>query len=477
MDLTRLRTSPRLVAAAAVAATLALTVGAPSGSAAPSTATPSTAAHVRAADVTITPPGVYAYVADNAAGTVSVLDTATSTVTGTIHLDAGTTVRRLIASPDGLYLYALTGLGRIQLLDPMTSEVIGPLAGTAERTYLPSFQTMELSPDGKHLYGLEASNGAGSAVSVYDYDTATFTLSHVIWTKAIELAGVAFSPDSSRAYLSGGNSLMVIDTASGTVTTDHGLGRPAGHVALSPDGLRLAMIDPFSSQGNRSITTFDTATLAVTGQISLGATSPTGADLVFNRDGRRLYAAGYLRDITVVDTASTTVTTTIPVGANRGVPALTPDGSRLYAATGDALQVIDTATDTIAARIPSPQGTEDDAVAVGTVWADNRAGSALDARTATVALDETTGAHSAVHNLNATLTGDGAPIAGQTVAFVMTDRTLLCTAVTDSNGYAACDSSLYLPQAQRLIAEGFLAEFWGSADYLPTADLGSATQE
>ncbi|WP_188316505.1 YncE family protein [Solihabitans fulvus] len=473
MHLARLHTSLRLAVAAAAATVLALTVGAPSGSAAPPARPP-----VHAADITITPPGVYAYVADNAAGTVSVVDTATGAVTGTIHLDAGTTVQRLIASPDGLYLYALTGpLGRIQLLDPMTSQVIGPLGGTAEQPHLPSFSGMELSPDGKHLYGLEPSNGAGVFVAAYDYDTTTFTLSHAIPTRAMDLAGVAFSPDSSRAYLSGGNSLMVVDTASGTVTTDLDLGHPAGRVALSPDGLRLAMIGPFSSRGSWSITMFDAATLAVTGQVPLGPSGYASYHLVFGKDGRQLYVAKELSDVAVVDTASNTVTTTIPVGVNLGVPALAPDGRRLYADTGDALKVIDTATNAVTGRIPSPQGAEDDAVAVGTVWADNRAASAMDARTATVALDETARAHSEVHNLNATLTGGGAPIAGQTVVFVMTDRTLLCTAVTDSNGHAACDSSLYFPEAQRLIAEGFLAEFWGSANYLPTADLGSATQE
>jgi YVTN family beta-propeller protein len=58
--------------------------------------------------------------------------------------------------------------------------------------------------------------------------------------------------------------------------------------------------------------------------------------------------------VSVIDTATNTVTAIIPVGTYAGGVAVTPDGSKVYATNhfDDTVSVIDTATNTVTATIP-----------------------------------------------------------------------------------------------------------------------------
>ena len=62
----------------------------------------------------------------------------------------------------------------------------------------------------------------------------------------------------------------------------------------------------------------------------------------------------YVNTVSVIDTASNTVTATIPVGSGPGGVAVTPDGSRVYIGNeGGNVSVIDTASNTVTATIPT----------------------------------------------------------------------------------------------------------------------------
>ncbi len=58
--------------------------------------------------------------------------------------------------------------------------------------------------------------------------------------------------------------------------------------------------------------------------------------------------------VSVIDTATNTVTATIPVGIDPYGVAVTPDGSKVYVANvgSNTVSVIDTATNTVTATIP-----------------------------------------------------------------------------------------------------------------------------
>ena len=58
--------------------------------------------------------------------------------------------------------------------------------------------------------------------------------------------------------------------------------------------------------------------------------------------------------MTVIDTATNTVTATIPVGSSPFGVAVTPDGAKVYVANNldDTVSLIATATNTVTATIP-----------------------------------------------------------------------------------------------------------------------------
>ena len=73
-------------------------------------------------------------------------------------------------------------------------------------------------------------------------------------------------------------------------------------------------------------------------------------------DGSKVYVTnGDANSVSVIATATNTVTATIPVGTDPFGVAVTPDGSKVYVANsylGNSVSVIDTATNTVTATIP-----------------------------------------------------------------------------------------------------------------------------
>jgi YVTN family beta-propeller protein len=133
--------------------------------------------------VAVSPDGAAAYVGNVASGTVSVIDTATNTVTTTITV--GDDPRWVAVSPDGITVYVV--------------------------------------------------NAVDDAVSVID--TATNTVTATI-SVGDQPDGVAVSPDGATAYVANGHgdTVSVIDTATNTVTKTKAVGGYPVGVAVSPDG-------------------------------------------------------------------------------------------------------------------------------------------------------------------------------------------------------------------------------------------------
>jgi YVTN family beta-propeller protein len=136
------------------------------------------------------------------------------------------------------------------------------------------------------------------------------------------------------------------------------VGKTPTFVAVSPNG-RQAYI---ANRDAQIITVLDTATSRVTRTVPIATGPPQ--HLVFAPDGRRLYVAIYndektIHEIDVIDTDSNSVITTIPQPARPFVPAVTPDGKQLFVPEHDigAVLVIDTATNKIIKQItvaPNP---------------------------------------------------------------------------------------------------------------------------
>lgn len=122
-------------------------------------------------------------------------------------------------------------------------------------------------------------------------------------------------------------------------------------------------------------------------------------------------------------------------------------------------------------------GSGDFAASTSPVFTQNvaRAASGLVADTL-VTVTQENGAQANQGRIGATLTGlDGAPLVGETVSFSATYPATgavdqICTAVTDTAGYAHCDVTQLLPEL--LLYNGYDAAFAGNADYLPATAHG-----
>ena len=135
-------------------------------------------------------------------------------------------------------------------------------------------------------------------------------------------------------------------TAALSLTGMAALAAPA-HAA--PSGVTTAYITDYYN-GNVSVA--DTATGTVTATIPVGGFP---AAVAVNPAGTRAYAVSQITNVvSVIDTATATVTATIPVGANPFAISLNPAGTLAYVAneTGNSVSVIDTGTNTVVATIP-----------------------------------------------------------------------------------------------------------------------------
>ncbi len=162
------------------------------------------------------------------------------------------------------------------------------------------------------------------------------------------------------SYTLSATSGIQVDTANVAVT---GLG-PEGKIpvgigpdgiAISPDGTRAYV----SNSASHTISVIDTATNKVLTTIPVG-NGPRWVGV--SPDGTRAYVCCYDRGtVSVIDTASNRVMTNISCGTyTRGI-AFNPDGTRAYVSNfgSHTISVIDTATDQVLTNIPtgnSPYG-------------------------------------------------------------------------------------------------------------------------
>ncbi|MCA1684274.1 MAG: hypothetical protein LC708_04010, partial [Actinobacteria bacterium] len=189
--------------------------------------------------------GSRVYVA-NFGGSVSVIDTATNTVTATIPLDSE--VQDVAASPDGTRLYAVTttdpaacsncfGAG-LATIDTSTNMVISWLLTGGEN----EDGGVAVSPDSRRVYLTYYANiGNGSVGLLRTVDTATNTLVPQLDTRVGDSPRrVTLNSTGTRAYVPSdpqANNVTVIDTSTILYDSNH---NPAGFatVATVPLGMR-----------------------------------------------------------------------------------------------------------------------------------------------------------------------------------------------------------------------------------------------
>ena len=161
------------------------------------------------------------------------------------------------------------------------------------------------------------------------------------------------------------NSVRVINTLTKTVVAVIPVQWSPFGVAITPNGAFAyvtntgAICDFCGAIQSYSVSVIDTATYKVVTTIPVGQ-YPAGVAITPN--GAFAYVANFnSNNVSVIDTATNTVTATVTVGTNPLGVAITPNGAFAYVTNfaSNAVSVIDTVTNTVTASVgvgTSPQG-------------------------------------------------------------------------------------------------------------------------
>lgn len=182
--------------------------------------------------------------------------------------------------------------------------------------------------------------------------------------------GVAVTPDGQHVYVVNPQSgtVSVVDTAANTVgsTISVGDGVPYS-VAINPAGTRAYVANSYS----QDISVIDTSTNAVTATIpvvgGLDEDVLSGADIAINPDGTRAYVTLAGQDnVFVVDLVANILLHTVPLGVGPSGVAVSPDGTHFYVASADHVAALDSSQTGIVSIIDSASDTVTGKISVGT---------------------------------------------------------------------------------------------------------------
>ena len=244
----------------------------------------------------------------------------------------------LVVAPDASRVYVVDeGRAAVSVVDAATHTVVASLPAG------PIPFEAALSPDGTRLYVLSFD----ATVVALDLPTGT-EVGRLTLPQSV--ANLALTPDGATLIVSHPNEgqVSLLDTASLTVAATLTVGGRPDLLSVAPDGSRVHVVQA------DAVTVVDPVARTVVATVPLGATTRAG---VFHPSRTRAYqSAG---DAVVVLDASSAVTATIPGVGFPVALAISPDGTRVYAAAesnatagGAALVVIDTTTDTVLATLP-----------------------------------------------------------------------------------------------------------------------------
>ncbi|MGB9941091.1 PKD domain-containing protein [Methanosarcina sp.] len=288
----------------------------------------------------------FAYITNINSNTVSVIDTATNTVTDTVNVGYGP--QGVAVTPDGTKVY-VTNPGNGYQYPDSTVSVIDTATNTVTKTVSVGVHPIRVAvtPDGTKVY-VTNSESSGT-VSVIN--TATNTVTATVPVGAYPM-GLAVTPDGTKVYVAvtGINAVSVIDTETNTVTATINDEVGPAEVVVNPEGTKVYVAHP--SKDLISVIDVTTNTVTDTLKYNIDIGSPYG--ITVNPTGTELCATHHSSNIvSVTDTATNTVTAVVPVGYQPEEVAVTPDGTKVYVTNSHSnnVSVIDTDTNTVIASV------------------------------------------------------------------------------------------------------------------------------
>lgn len=211
-------------------------------------------------NLAVTPDGSQVWVADTgpqtgepSLGDISVVSTATDTVTATIRLP-WTDPRNIAFSPSGATAYVTTSAGVI-VFNTATHRVSGLIRGLGDP------EGVTVAPSGTVYVTNTVANVVDVINPATNRVTKTIAVGQLPWQMAL-------SPDASTLYVADSDSdaVSVISTATNTVTSTISVPGDPASVAVTPDGSRL-WVGGITS-GNVSV--IDTSDDSIVGSFAVG---------------------------------------------------------------------------------------------------------------------------------------------------------------------------------------------------------------
>ncbi len=316
--------------------------------------------------IAITPDNRFAYVANNnnagivGGNTVSVLNLETNKLVATITDMSFAEPYTITINADGTKVYVTNSNGStITIIDTATNTVTGTIGG------FDGPSGMVITPDGTtayvNNYGGPDGVGSGNATTVNVVNLDTNTISGTI-TVGLAPASLAITPDGAFVYVinyvdgnPGTGTISVIQTSDNTVTdTITGFSGPFS-IAITPDGA-TAYVTNFGSNNfsplsggissevsGTTVSAVDLNTNSIKATITLG-NQPAG--IAITPDGRFAYASNYNTfylgpnftnltagkgTVNIIDTCTNRVECPVlVVGASPSAIAISSDGCFAY---------------------------------------------------------------------------------------------------------------------------------------------------
>jgi YVTN family beta-propeller protein len=291
---------------------------------------------------------------------LSVFDTATDTRTGEaiVRGSVGTlAVRGVAFSPAGNRIYAASSTA-VSVINTADNQIVAQV----DVNGIQGHGALLLNPAGTLLY---VTTGTGTTVINTATNTAVGT-SDLFNGTGTSLA--AFNPAGTLLYrsITTANTVEVVDTASHAVVATIPVGFGVD-IAVNLAGTRVYVVNSGTVTNPQaySVSVIDTATNVVIATIPVGFLP---VHLAVNSAGTRVYvtnldsvvdgAVTVHGTVSVIDTATNTVITTVPAGDQAARLAINPAGTRLYVQStivvpGDEnlISVIDTTCNTVIGTI------------------------------------------------------------------------------------------------------------------------------
>lgn len=312
---------------------------------------------VNPAGLALTPDNCFAYVANNnnyliaASDNVTVLNLKNNTVVTTINDASFSQPYTVTMNASGTKAYVTNSFGTtISIIDTISNTVEGTITG------LDGPSGMVITPDGTRAYvnNYGAGNTSGMATTVRIIDLTTNMVTGAPIMVGLAPAAIAISPDGRFVYTinyvdgnPGTGTMSIIQTSDNTVVgTIPGFSGPFG-IAITHDG-KFAYVTNFGSNNftpiGTTISVVDLTSNAIIATIPVGI-QPSG--VAITPDDRYVYISNYDTlysntmnftgltagegTVNIIDVETNTLLpVTIPVGHSPSAIAISSDGSFAY---------------------------------------------------------------------------------------------------------------------------------------------------